>query len=520
MSLLKRKIKYHFFSFLKHDLKASITVFFVALPLCLGIALASNAPVISGIIAGIVGGMITTLLSKSALSVSGPAAGLTAICGAAISQSGHIEIFFVSVALAGILQIALGIFKLGGFTHFIPSSVIKGMLAAIGIILISKQIPNLIGYNKPDFWSKELINILNVSHIFSNVKSLYASTSEGAILISSFSLIFLYVWQRYFAKNFPFVPASFLVVSLGVGFAYFFNKYTPMLALNATQYVKLPSGFFSQLNFPDFNSVFTDPNIVRNAILICFVASLETLLSITAIDKIDPMNRISPQNRELIAQGTGNFVSGLLGGLPITSVIVRSSANAEAGGKSRLSAFTHGFWLLLAVVLMVPVINLIPYCVLSAILIRTGFNLVKPKMIKAIYRQGREQFLPFLVTVFSILLTDLLIGVLIGIVYAIYFLIKHTYSAGYNLTEQIHGHTNIVKINLALNVSFLSKKPFINMLDKIPAYSSVEINAKNSIYIDKDILEIIHDFKAKAHFKHIELTLIAIPDIETIELHA
>ncbi|MBD0295478.1 MAG: SulP family inorganic anion transporter, partial [Flavisolibacter sp.] len=265
--------------------------------------------------------------------------------------------------------------------------------------------------------------------------------------------------------------------------------------------------------------VLSNKEIWKNAVVICFVATLETLLSIEAIDKIDPYNRITPQNRELIAQGTGNFLSGLLGGIPITAVIVRSSANAEAGGKTRLSGFTHGVWLLLVVLFAVPLVNLIPYAVLAVILIRTGYNLAKPKMIYSVYRQGREQFLPFIVTIVAILFTDLLIGVLIGVAYSIYFLIKHTYRAGYTIKQRTEGHIKHITIELALNVSFLNKKRIMDMLDKIPEYSVVDIIGSDSVYIDNDILEIFQDFKAKAHNKHIQLTLKDIPEVETIELH-
>ena len=247
--------------------------------------------------------------------------------------------------------------------------------------------------------------------------------------------------------------------------------------------------------------------------------SLETLLSVTAIDKLDPYNRITPQNRELVAQGTGNLLSGLLGGLPITAVIVRSSANAQAGAKTKLSSFAHGVWLLLAVLFAVKWLNYIPYCILAVILVRTGYNLAKPKMIYAIYKQGREQFLPFLITVIAILFSDLLIGVIIGCIYAIYFLIKHTYRAGFVLRENTVGQTKHSSIDLALNVSFLNKKRFMDMLDNLPEYSVVEINGANSVYIDRDILEILHDFKSKARQKHIELKTFNIPEVETIELH-
>jgi len=519
MSIVNRRTRFYYQTFLKHDFKASITVFFVALPLCLGIALASGVPMYSGLLAGIIGGLVVTLISKSQLSVSGPAAGLTAICAVAITDLGAIEIFFLSVAVAGLLQVLLGIFKLGGFTHFIPSAVIKGMLTAIGIILISKQIPSLIGYDKPEFWSDEFFNIITFKHVFSNIDSLYKHTSAGVILIAVLSIILLFAWKNTLAKKISFLPTSFITVFFGVALAYLFKHFVPQLILKPTQFVSIPPDIFSQVKFPRFDALFSDIAIWRNAVVICFVATLESLLSIAAIDKLDPYNRITPQNRELVAQGTGNFLSGLLGGIPITAVIVRSSANAEAGGKTKLASFAHGIWLLLAVLFAIPVINLIPYCVLSVILIRTGYNLAKPKMIISVYKQGREQFLPFIITVIAILFTDLLIGVLIGITYSIYFLIKHTYRAGFTITEKSEGHIKHINIDLALNVSFLNKKKTMEMLDGLPEYSVVEINGSDSVYIDRDVLEIIQDFKVKAHQKHIQLILKDVPEVETIELH-
>jgi MFS superfamily sulfate permease-like transporter len=519
MSLTKRKARFLFLSFLQHDFRASITVFFVALPLCLGVALASNTPVYSGLIAGIIGGLVITLMSKSELSVSGPAAGLTAICAAAITQLGSLEVFFLAVSLAGLLQLLLGVLRLGGFTHFIPSTVIKGMLAAIGIILISKQVPLLIGYDKPDFWRNELFNILTFNHGFSNIKSLYQSISAGAILIALLSLLLLIVWKKTLSAKISFLPTSFITVLFGVLLAFLLGNYFPSLALKPTQFINVPGNIFNDIKMPELNRLFSNIDIWRTAVIICFVASLETLLSIEAIDKLDPYNRITPQNRELVAQGTGNFLSGLLGGLPITAVIVRSSANAEAGARTRMSAFAHGLWLLLAVLFAASIINLIPYCVLAVILIRTGYNLAKPKMILAVYKQGREQFLPFIITVVAILFTDLLIGVLIGVGYSIYFIIKHTYRAGFVVKERPEGHTKHFTIELALNVSFLNKKRFLEMLDTIPEYSVVEINGTDSVYIDQDILEIFHDFKSKAHRRHIQLILKDIPEVETIGLH-
>ena len=516
--MINRRAKFYFLSFLKYDFKASITVFFVALPLCLGISLASGAPVYSGIIAGIVGGLVVSLISRSELSVSGPAAGLTAICAAAIIQLGSVETFFIAVAVAGLLQILLGILKLGGFTNFIPSAVIKGMLSAIGILLISKQIPLLIGYDQPGFWTDQLFNILTFNHSFEHLGNLYEHISSGVIVIVIISFIVLFFWEKYLAAKIP-LPASFILVFTGVLISFGFRKFYPSLQLETSQFVNVPAHIISSIKLPGLSEAIHNIGIWRNAVLICFVASLETLLSVEAIDKLDPYNRITPQNRELVAQGIGNVASGLLGGLPITAVIVRSSANLEAGAKTRLSAFVHGLWLLLVILFATSLINLVPYCVLAVILVRTGYNLAKPKMMYAVYKQGREQFMPYIVTVVAILFTDLLIGVLIGVVYAIYFLIKHTYRAGFVMKETMDGPDKHYIIELALNVSFLNKKRVIKLLDQMPNNAVVEIIGTDSVYIDRDILEIFQDFKSKAHNRNIQLLLTDIPAVETIEMH-
>lgn len=518
MSLLNKKTKFYLLSFLKYDLKASITVFFVALPLCLGISLASGAPVYSGLLAGIIGGIVISLISGSHLSVSGPAAGLTTISAVAITSLGGIEIFFLSVAIAGLMQVLLGIFRLGGFTHFIPSAVIKGMLAAIGIILIAKQVPLLIGYDQPDFWTNELFNILTFNNAFSHIDNLYNHTSAGAIIIAVLSLSLLIIWKRTLAKKITFLPTSFITVIFGILLALAFAK-IPGLTLTPNQYVNIPNNVLAGIRLPDFHTLFTDIKIWKTAAVICFVASLETLLSIEAIDKLDTYHRSTPPNRELVAQGTGNFLSGLLGGIPITAVIVRSSANAEAGAKTKLSGFTHGIWLLLVVLFAIPLVNLIPYSVLAVLLIRTGYNLAKPKMIRTVYKQGNEQFMPFVVTVVAILFTDLLVGVGIGLAYSIYFIIKHTYRAGYTIKEEMLEQTRHYTIELAMNVSFLNKKKFSDLLDKIPPNSVVTIIGTDSVYIDNDILEIIQDYKLQAELEKIVLILKDIPEVETIGLH-
>ncbi len=518
MILGGRLTRLYFLSFLKHDFRSSITVFFVALPLCLGISLASGAPVFSGLIAGIIGGVVVSLISGSQLSVSGPAAGLTAISAAAITDLGSFDIFLLCVLIAGIIQIVAGILKLGGFTHLIPSSVIKGMLAAIGLILVSKQVPLLVGYNKPDFWTNQLFNIITFNHAFQHIGNLYHNSSPGIVLVSAVSFAVLIFWKKFPGKIIPFIPASIITVLAGAFLTWILQS-NAFFSISPEHLVHIPIGILSQMNFPDFSGLFSMPQIWKYAIIISFVASLETLLGLEAIDKLDPQNRITPQNKELIAQGCGNFLSGLTGGLPITAVIVRASANAEAGARTRLSSFAHGIWLLLALLIALPLINLIPYCVLAVILVRTGFNLAKPKMFKQVFRQGREQFLPFIVTIIAILCTDLLIGLIIGFIFSIYFLVKHTYRAGYSVRETDEGHHKKYFIDLALNVSFLNKRKFRQFLDHIPAWSEVVIDGSKSVYIDHDILEIFQEFRSKAHNRHIRLELHNIPEVEIIELH-
>lgn len=503
----------------KHDLSASISVFFVALPLCLGVSLASNAPLYTGLIAGVVGGLLVPLISRSALSVSGPAAGLTAICAAIIGAAGSIDIFFLSVMLAGIMQMLLGACKLGGFTHFIPSAVIKGMLAAIGILLVSKQIPLLIGYDQPDFWTKELFNIFTFDHGFEQLSNLYSKLTPGAPIIALSCIGVMWTWKRYMPKKMQVVPLAFVVVIFGSTMAWVFAHYIPALALHTQQYVHIPNNIMHDIQLTDVRILFAHPEIWTHALIICFVASLETLLSITAIDKLDDRNRITPQNTELIAQGAANLVSGGLGGLPITAVIVRSSANAEAGAQTKLSAILHGIWLLLAMTVGSLLLNYIPFCVLAVLLLFTGYALAKPALFVSVYRQGSEQFMPFIVTFVAILMTDLLIGVGIGVGYAVYFLIKHTYRAGYTLQEKHLGHQPHYIMELALNVSFLNKKRIMDALDKIPAYAVVEVIGTDSVYIDRDVLEVIEEFKAKAHLRHIQLILRDIPSVELMSVH-
>jgi MFS superfamily sulfate permease-like transporter len=393
------------------------------------------------------------------------------------------------------------------------------MLAAIGILLIAKQIPLLLGYDEASFWTKELFNIITFKNAFSHVKNIFEHISKGAIVIALASLALLILWKRTLAKKLPFIPTSFIVVFFGTLLAFLFHKFVPALALMPQQYVNLPSNLFADIKLPDYKAIFQNTDILKNALIICIVASLETLLSIEAVDKIDVYNRITPQNRELVAQGTGNLLSGLLGGLPITAVIVRSSANAEAGARTKLSAIFHGIWLLVLVFFTAVLLNMIPYCVLAVILIRTGYNLAKPRMIVSVYKLGREQFLPFIVTIVAMLFTDLLVGVGIGIAYSCYFIFKNTYKAGYTLETKTEGHIRHYYFKLAINVSFINKKRIKDELEKIPNYSVVYIEGEHSVYVDYDVVEIFNEFKTKAKHKHIELHLSGIPEVDTISAH-
>ncbi len=481
----KRKLTYYRLAFQKHDFRASLTVFLVALPLCLGVALASGAPVSAGLVAGVVGGLVVPVFSRSELSVSGPAAGLTAICAAAIHDLGSLEVFFAAVALSGLLQAMLGALRLGGFTHFIPSAVIKGMLAGIGVILISKQVPLLLGYNRPDFWRHEFFNIVTLNHGFEGMDNPFAYLNLTAFLLGLATFGTLFAWKKLVSPHLPFLPASFAAVVVGSLAAWATEAWLPGVQLDKSQFVYIPSDALFTAKLPDWPSIFANRLVWQTAVVICLVASLETLLSVEAVDKLDPFNRISPPNRELMAQGAGNFVSGLLGGLPLTAVIVRSSANVEAGGKTRLSAVAHGLWLLVAVLFAAPLLGRVPYCVLAVLLIRTGWNLAKPS----------------------------------GIGYSVYFLIKHTYRAGFVMEEKTEGGIRHFDLKLALNVSFLNKRRLAEALDRLPEYSVVRIDGAASVYIDHDILEIVQRFRAKARAKHIELHVEGVRQVETIEVH-
>lgn len=490
---------------LKKDLPASIVVFLVALPLCLGIALASGAPLFAGLLTGIIGGIITAAISGSHLSVSGPAAGLTVIVFGAITSLGSFDVFILAVMLAGLIQIVLGLIKAGTIGNYFPSSVIEGMLAAIGIILILKQIPHALGYDSDFEGSVFFLN--NDENTFSAIKHALASISEGATIIAVLSVIILIGWPKL--KKVSAIPAPLVVVILGILLNKLFKD--GPLEIKDEHLVIVPiidsfNEFKSLLITPDFSQI-SNPAVWTVAFTIAIVASLESLLSLEAVDKIDPLKRTSPTNRELIAQGIGNMTSGFFGGLPMTAVIVRSSANVNAGGKTKVSAILHGMWLLLSLLLIPGIINSIPLACLAAILLVTGYKLARIALFKKMYKAGWSQFIPFIITVLAVVFTDLLKGVGIGMVIGIYFVLRNNMRNPYFYTISSAGEKKVITIKLSEEVSFLNKAAISYTLNHLPVNTDVVIDGTNARYIDYDVVEVIHNFRHNAFSKGIIVQL-------------
>jgi MFS superfamily sulfate permease-like transporter len=483
---------------LRADFTAGLSVFFVALPLCLGIALASGAPLYAGLLSGMIGGIIVAVISASPLAVSGPAAGLTTLVAASVITLGNYQVFLLAVIIAGVFQILLGLLKLGSIANYFPSAVIKGMLAAIGIMLITKQIPLALGYDKPDFWSGGLPKLNHISFV--------------SLAIVLCSLLLLVLMRQPFARTLKVIPAPLLVVVMGILFA-------TIVELRPTQLVNIPGHVFSNITFPKFRMLVYDMQIWKYGVVIGLLATLETLLCIEAIDKLDRHNRITPVNRELIAQGVGNMVCGLLGAIPLTAVVVRGAANVDAGARTKMSAITHGILLLLAVVLIPFILNLIPYASLSAILILTGYNLTQPKLYKNMYSLGWKQFLPFILTIVVILSTDLLIGVSIGLLLSVYFIIQNNFRAEYKITRTVMFGIETELIKLNSNVTFLNKVKLKKALDEVPGRSILTIDGSNCNFIDYDILEIISEFENKAKDRSITLYTIGIEKVNVNAIH-
>lgn len=492
-----------------YDFPASTVVFLVALPLCLGIALGSGAPLFSGIIAGIVGGIVIGTLSGSQLSVSGPAAGLTAIVVVAIGKLPVFEAFLLAVVLGGVFQIVLGYIKAGVLGDYIPSSVIKGMLAAIGLILILKQLPHLVGYNV-DFAGDESFVQKDGENTFSELANMTRFILPAALAIGVFSIFIQIIWDKVLAKKhkiFLLIPSPLVVVISAVLINEYLQTNFPSLALGNAHLVNIPvaespAEFVTFFTFPDF-SFLTNVTVWTTALTLAIVASLETLLNIQAADELDPYQRVTPTNRELKAQGVGNILSGLVGGLPVTSVIVRTSANIYAGARTKMSAIMHGSMLLLSVALIPTVLNLIPLSALAGILIFTGYKLAAPTIFREFYSKGMGQFMPFVITILAILFTDLLVGILIGCVVGLFFVMRSNFrSAVFVVNDE-----NKYLFRLRKDVSFLNKPIIKRKLEEVPENSYVLIDAARADFIDRDIIEVIEDFMKHAHLNNVKVEL-------------
>ncbi|OEK01774.1 hypothetical protein BFP97_09720 [Roseivirga sp. 4D4] len=477
----------------------------------MGIALASGAPLFSGIIAGMVGGIVVTAFSGSQLGVSGPAAGLAAIVLAGIQDLGSFEIFLVAVVIAGVIQFVLGVARAGIIGYYFPSAVIKGMLAGIGVIIFLKQIPHAFGYDADPEGDLGFIQA-DGENTFSELVNMINFISPGAITIALISLAILILWEQQFVKRIKItqvIQGPLVVVIVGIVLAIAFSGSS--MSISQDHMVSIPvasdfNGFIDQFTLPDF-SAFGMIEVWVLGITIAIVASLETLLCVEATDKLDPQKRVTPTSRELRAQGIGNFVSGLIGGLPVTQVIVRSSANIQSGGKTRASALIHGFLILISAMIIPNVLNMIPLSSLAAILLVVGYKLAKPSLFKQMFKSGYQQFIPFVVTVLAIVLTDLLKGIGIGMAVAIFYILLNNLKNPYVLKEthdKAHKHYRIV---LAEMVTFLNKAQILKELNKIPDNAELLIDASRTRHIQHDVLEIIHDFKESAKYKNIDFKM-------------
>lgn len=500
----------------KKDFPASIIVFLVAVPLCLGIAVASDAPALSGIIAGIIGGILVGSLSNSPLGVSGPAAGLATIVATSISDLGGgikgFEIFLVAIIIGGIIQLTLGLLKGGIVGYYFPNSIINGMLAGIGVTIFMKQIPQAFGLID-EYASGGLMNV------FQNLDK----TVLGALIICSVSVFILFLWERPFMKKnkiFNLIQGPLIVVALGILLNQFFISFMPSIALVDIEYlVNLPVTknlieLKSFMAFPNFADALTNPKVYVTGGVVALVASLETLLCLEATDKLDPDKRISDPNKELKAQGIGNIVSGLIGGLPVTQVIVRSSANIQSGGTSKLSAILHGFLILFSLILFPSLLNKLPIASLAAILFVVGYKLASPSKFKSMYQKGWRQFIPFLATVSLIYLTDMLVGIGIGLALAIFIILYNNFRTPYFWKPEDQKAGEPIVLRLSENVTFLNKAAMLKTLKSIPNGASVVIDATNNVRIDDDVKEIIEDFEGACSKRDISLNVKGFEDIQ------
>lgn len=508
-------IKTGFFSHVKTDLPAGLVVFLIALPLCLGISLASGAPLFSGIIAGILGGMVVGFLSGSKINVSGPAASVALVVLTAIQSLGSFEIVLSATIIAGIFQIILGYLRAGTIAYFFPSSMIKGILASIGLILIINQIPHAFGYRGEGLFG-DMENGF-IEGIFAAIYSIVDYISLGPTIITFVSLAIIFIWdQPVFKKHafFRFVPSALVAVVASIGINLSYNAFFPNLALAENHLVRLPvaeglTEFFSFFTFPDFSQI-TNPELYTVALSIAFIASLESLLSTEAGDKLDPYKRKTSTNRELKAQGIGNIVSGFVGGLPITAVIVRTSANVTAGGRTPLSTITHGTIMLICVMAIPSILNMIPLASLSAVLFVVGYRLTSFTLYKAMYRAGKRQFVPFIATVLAVMFTDLITGIMIGGAVSVFVILRDNYKTPFFFEKEKHHEGEKIELVLSEEVTFLNKASIMLTLDHVAPNSEVIIDASRSVNIDDDVLEILEDFRNTAAYKNIRLETIGL----------
>lgn len=492
--------KVNIFGHLNSDAASGLVVFLVALPLCLGIALASGAPPLSGIIAGIVGGIVVGFLSKSHLSVSGPAAGLTAIVLTAITDLGAFNIFLTAGLIAGILQLILGLLKAGGISNYFPTNVIEGMLAGIGIIIILKQLPHAVGFDS-DFEGSESFSQSDGGNSFSSISSMLDYINIGAVIICAISLAILILWDKSSKlKKVKLLPGALVAVIVSILLNEVFLKYFPAISISNSQLVSLPvpeslSELKNIVIFPDFSGL-GNINVWIVGATIAIVASIETLLCIEAADRLDVQKRYTSTNVELRAQGIGNIISSMIGGLPMTSVIVRTSANNSAGAKTKMSAVLHGIFLLASVLAIPSVLNMIPLSTLAAVLLLVGYKLAKPATVLHFWEKGKYQFIPFAATVAFVVLTDLLTGVAVGIVISIIFVLRGNMKRAYIFKKDEYVEGDVIHIELAEEVSFLNKAAIKNTLAEIPENTKVVINASNTVYIAHDVLDMLREFKS------------------------
>ncbi|NSL89460.1 SulP family inorganic anion transporter [Chitinophaga sp. Mgbs1] len=506
------------FSNIKGDFSSGLVVFLIAVPLCLGIALASGAPLFAGMISGIIGGLVIGFLSGSQLSVSGPAAGLTAIVLTAITKLGAFDIFLLSVVIAGALQFVLGLIKAGTVANYFPSNVITGMLSAIGIIIILKQLPHAFGYDAEAEGSVAFIQA-DGENTFTALLSTLNHISIGATVITVISIFIILYWSKIPKVNL--VPAPLVAVIAGILLNYAFSG-NEVLALGSNHLVNLPvpssfSDFIGQFTLPRFSEI-GNKEVWISAATIAIIASVETLLNVEATDKLDPMKRYTPPNRELKAQGIGNMVSGMIGGLPITSVIVRSSANINAGGKTKLSTMIHGSLLLICAALIPVLLNKIPLATLAAVLLVTGYKLCKIAIFKEMFRNGKYQWIPFVATVLAIVFTDLLIGIGIGMAVSVLAILRGNMKSSYYFRKEKYQTGDSIRLELAQEVSFLNKASILLTLDHLPNDTTVVIDAHKTAYIDFDVLQTIREFKEiKAPQKNIKVILTGFKEVYNIE---